>query len=205
MPVLSTRYTSSFSGKKAYEYVQKQVAFGPRTPGSLAHSKAEQFISSKIMEAGWKIKYQDFTVDGKQLRNIVGYRDNKNDDVTILLGTHYDSRISADQGDIYSQVSTGVPGANDGASGVAVLLELIRTLPRKIVPVQMVFFDAEDNYGIEGWEGSIGSQAYVDDLIKYPQSVVILDMVGDARSCQYIMKLIQIRYFHMRSGRSQMS
>jgi len=185
LPVLSTRHASTFSGKKAYEYVQNQVAFGPRTPGSSAHSSAEQFISSKIIEAGWKIKYQEMKVYGKSIRNIIGYRDNQTDDVTILMGTHYDSRIYADQGNSDSQSSTGVPGANDGASGVAVLLELIRTLPRNIVPVQMVFFDAEDNYGIEGWEGSIGSRAYVESLIKYPQSVVILDMVGDRKLSIY--------------------
>ena len=185
LPVLSARHASTFSGKRAYEYVQNQVAYGPRIPGSSAHSSAEQFISSKIIEAGWMIKYQDLTVDGKSIRNIIGYRDNKNDDVTILMGTHYDTRIYADRSDTSSDISTGVPGANDGASGVAVLLELIRTLPRNIVPVQMVFFDAEDNYGIEGWEGSIGSRAYVEGLIKYPQSVVILDMVGDRQLTIY--------------------
>jgi Zn-dependent M28 family amino/carboxypeptidase len=72
-----------------------------------------------------------------------------------------------------------VPGANDGASGVAVLLELARTLPSDSVPVELVFFDAEDNGDLPGWEWLLGSRAYVAGLKTKPQAAVILDMIGD--------------------------
>jgi Zn-dependent M28 family amino/carboxypeptidase len=73
-----------------------------------------------------------------------------------------------------------VPGANDGASGVAVLLELARTLPPDTVPVQLVFFDAEDNGNLPNWEWILGSRAYVSLLTYQPRAVVIVDMVGDS-------------------------
>jgi Zn-dependent M28 family amino/carboxypeptidase len=79
-----------------------------------------------------------------------------------------------------------VPGANDGASGVAVLLELARVLPDNSVPVWLVFFDAEDNGRIEGWDWILGSQAFVEELDFHPEAVVIVDMIGDAVQDIYI-------------------
>jgi len=72
-----------------------------------------------------------------------------------------------------------VPGANDGASGVAVLLELARVLPKNIDKrVWLVFFDAEDNGSINGYDWIMGSQRYAEKLSTYPDQVVIVDMVG---------------------------
>jgi Zn-dependent M28 family amino/carboxypeptidase len=73
-----------------------------------------------------------------------------------------------------------VPGANDGASGVAVLLELARALPENTVPVWLVFFDAEDNGRIEGWDWTLGSPEFVRHYSVQPRAVVIVDMIGDA-------------------------
>jgi Zn-dependent M28 family amino/carboxypeptidase len=73
-----------------------------------------------------------------------------------------------------------VPGANDGAAGVAVLLELARTLSDQNLPVWLVFFDAEDNGRIEGWDWILGSRVFVQSLDSTPEAVVILDMVGDS-------------------------
>jgi Zn-dependent M28 family amino/carboxypeptidase len=73
-----------------------------------------------------------------------------------------------------------VPGANDGASGVAVLLELARVLPDDTVPVWLVFFDAEDNGRIPGWDWILGSREFVRNNPLQPQAVVIVDMIGDA-------------------------
>ncbi len=74
-----------------------------------------------------------------------------------------------------------MPGANDGASGVAVLLELARTLPDDL-PVQLwlVFFDAEDNGDIQGWDWIMGSSAFVASLEAKPDAAIIIDMIGDA-------------------------
>ncbi len=97
----------------------------------------------------------------------------------IIVGAHYDSRLLADQ-DTGPGRSQPVPGANDGASGVSILLELARTLPAKSVPVELVFFDAEDNGGLDNRQWIMGSQAFVQTLTVKPQAVVIVDMVGDA-------------------------
>jgi Zn-dependent M28 family amino/carboxypeptidase len=71
-------------------------------------------------------------------------------------------------------------GANDGASGVAVLLELARSLPKETVPLWLVFFDAEDNGRIEGWDWVLGSRAFVEEIPVRPEAVVIVDMIGDS-------------------------
>lgn len=77
--------------------------------------------------------------------------------------------------------SQAVIGANDGASGVAVLLELARTLPDNLpFRLWLVFFDAEDNGGIEGWDWIMGSRAFVTSLQEKPDAAVIIDMIGDA-------------------------
>jgi Zn-dependent M28 family amino/carboxypeptidase len=74
-----------------------------------------------------------------------------------------------------------VPGANDGASGVAVLLELSRDLPSTLdSQLWLVFFDAEDNGGQKGWDWIMGSRAFVANLQGKPDAVVVVDMVGDA-------------------------
>ncbi len=99
----------------------------------------------------------------------------------ILLGAHYDSRLLADQDPDPQRRSQPVPGANDGASGVALLIELARVLspdlPKKVT---LVFFDAEDNGGIEDWDWILGSRAFVESLVERPDGVVIVDMIGDA-------------------------
>ncbi len=97
----------------------------------------------------------------------------------IIVGAHYDSRMLADQ-DPGPGRNLPVPGANDGASGVAVLLELARTLPSNSIPLALVFLDAEDNGGLNGQDWIMGSRAYVASLDFRPRAVIILDMIGDA-------------------------
>ncbi len=73
-----------------------------------------------------------------------------------------------------------VPGANDGASGVAVLLELARSLPETLhAQVWLVFFDAEDQGDIQGWDWILGSRAFAQQLTTKPDAVVVIDMIGD--------------------------
>jgi Zn-dependent M28 family amino/carboxypeptidase len=78
------------------------------------------------------------------------------------------------------RITKPVPGANDGASGVAVLLELARKLPDDTVPVWLVFFDAEDNGNIDGWDWLLGSREFVKNNPVHPKAVVVIDMIGDA-------------------------
>jgi Zn-dependent M28 family amino/carboxypeptidase len=97
----------------------------------------------------------------------------------ILLGAHYDSRIYANRDSDPSKWTQPVPGADDGASGVAVLLELARTLPDNSVPLWLVFFDAEDNGEIQGWDWLLGSKAFVSTMTAKPKAMILVDMVGD--------------------------
>ena len=79
-------------------------------------------------------------------------------------------------------------GANDGASGVAVLLELARTIPMEVDDVWLVFFDLEDNGHLPTWEWILGSRAFVDGYALNPDAVVILDMIVDADLNIYLEK-----------------
>jgi len=121
---------------------------------------------------------------GHPVENIIAYRGDETPQ--IVLGAHYDSRLVADNDPDPARQNQPVPGANDGASGVAVLLELARVLPKDSPPVWLVFFDAEDNGRLQGWDWILGSQAFVDRLEFQPQAAVIVDMIGDADLNVYI-------------------
>ncbi|NTW08919.1 MAG: M28 family peptidase [Anaerolineaceae bacterium] len=168
---------ASFNGSRAYADIQAQMSFGPRTPGSAGHSKTVGWIQSELKAAGWTSEIQISTQMGHAIRNIIAKRDNE--PPMILVGAHYDTRIVADQDPDPQKQNAPVPGANDGASGVAVLLELARTLPQETVPVWLVFFDAEDNGRIDGWDWLLGSRAFVEEFDGSPNAVVVVDMVGD--------------------------
>ncbi len=168
-----------FSGESAYQMVLDQTNFGPRTPASAAHQLTQQYITENLKSFGWKVEVQNVEFDGHLVNNIIARR-GSNGEIT-LLGAHYDSRLYATEEIDESSKSLPVPGANDGASGVAVLLELARTLPtRDDQQVWLVFFDVEDQGRIEGWDWIIGSRAFVQNLTEQPDRVVILDMIGDA-------------------------
>ncbi len=167
-----------FDSGIAYQHVVAQTNFGPRTPGSVAHADTIEYIRTTLEQSGWLVDVQTAQVGIHTIRNIVARRS----DVPpqILLGAHYDTRLLADNDPDLLLQQQPVLGGNDGASGVAVLLELGRVLPRDSVPVWLVFFDAEDQGGIPGWEDwSLGAQAFVDSFKLKPRAVVIVDMVGD--------------------------
>ena len=165
-----------FSGRRSYQDVVFQTNLGPRTPGSPAHQVTGQWIQTELEEAGWQVEIQDTYWMGFPLRNIIGRRTDAPPE--IILGAHYDSRMISDRAED-AERDLPVPGANDGASGVAVLLELARTLPEDTAPLWFVFFDAEDNGGLDGRDWIMGSRAFVAHLSEYPTAVVIVDMVGD--------------------------
>jgi glutaminyl-peptide cyclotransferase len=172
-----------FSGVQALKDVEYQVALGPRIPDSTAHDQIVSWIQSQLKEAGWSVEVQETQRMGHPIQNVIG----KWGEGTpwIILGAHYDSRLAADQDPNQENRSLPVPGANDGASGVAVLLELARTLPSHIEKrantgqIWLVFFDAEDNGDLPGWDWLLGSQAFVDGLTGKPSAVVVVDMIGD--------------------------
>ncbi len=169
----------TFDGQRAYELVRQQMAFGPRYPGSEGHQAVGDWIVAQLESAGWEVEQQRFDYRGVGLRNIIAFRSGA-EGQRILLGAHYDTRRLADRDPQDRQGP--VPGANDGASGVAVLLELARVLPQGGAgdDVALVFFDGEDQGGLEGWEWIAGSTYYAASMGQPPAAVVIVDMVGDA-------------------------
>jgi glutaminyl-peptide cyclotransferase len=170
--------TLSFDGNQAYADVHTQVDFGPRTPGSEGHAKVREWMLAELESAGWLVEVQESSLLGHPIYNLIAKRND--DPPQIILGAHYDTRFLADHDPDPSKQTEPVPGANDGASGVAVLLELARSLPQDTVPTWLVFFDTEDQGKFEGWDWILGSRAFVDEMQVKPQAVVIVDMIGDA-------------------------
>lgn len=168
-----------FNGKRAFFYVETQVAFGPRLPGSEAHAQAVDWMISELANAGWQTELQETEMMGHPIRNVIAKRGQG--ESWIVLGAHYDSRFWADEDPDPANHREPVPGANDGASGVAVLLELARTLPSNLEKeIWLVFFDAEDQGNIPDWDWILGSRAFVDSLEQTPDLAIIVDMIGDA-------------------------
>lgn len=167
-----------FDGSRAYLDVQTQVNMGPRTPGSDGHAQVREWMREELEKAGWLVEIHESQRLGHPIFNIIAKR--SEEPPQVILAAHYDTRFFADNDPDESKRNQPVPGANDGASGVAVLLELARTLPQDIPPTWLVFFDAEDNGRIEGWDWILGSRAFVEEIQVAPQAVVIVDMVGDA-------------------------
>jgi hypothetical protein len=178
LPELLGNAAGNFDGERALRDVQTQVALGPRTPGSPAHAQAVAWIRDELAAAGWHAEIQKAAQMGHPIQNIIARR--SDEPPQIILAAHYDSRLAADRDPDPAKHSAPTPGANDGASGVAVLLELARVLPEKGIPVWLVFLDAEDNGNLPGWDWLLGSRAFVAALERKPRAAVIVDMVGDA-------------------------
>ncbi len=168
-----------FDGQRAYAWVEQQCALGPRVTGSAARDAAAELIRTALTAQGWTVEEQVFTYRGVTVRNVLAWR---GEGPATLLGAHYDSRAAADQED----PSQPVLGANDGASGVAVLLELARVLELDWTRqrVYLAFFDAEDNGELQGWPWSVGAEymaaSWTEEGRPPLSRVVVVDMVGDA-------------------------
>jgi Zn-dependent M28 family amino/carboxypeptidase len=181
----------AFDGERALKDVEYQVSLGPRTVGSPAHQQTGDWIIFTLQDAGWETETQETELAGQPIRNVIGKWGGG--EPWLILGAHYDSRIVADRDPDPNNWSAAVPGANDGASGAAVLLELARVLPThadqlRFGQIWLVFFDAEDNGSLPGVNSEslpsngwiLGSTTFVQSLTQYPQAAVIVDMIGDA-------------------------
>jgi glutaminyl-peptide cyclotransferase len=170
-----------FDGEAAYEHVVAQCDFGFRPTGSEAGRATGNYIVAELGKQGWAVETQEFIYRDTPVRNIIG-RLGKGP--VVIVGAHYDTRRSADMED----PSVPVMGANDGASGVAVLLELARTLDRDKLQneIWLAFFDAEDNGRLDGWEWCVGSSYMAENLTITPEAVVVVDMIGDADQQLYL-------------------
>ena len=174
----SGRASPAFNGDVALELVEAQVGFGPRYPGSQGHAEVQEWIAEELGKRGWTVETMSFPYRGTTLTNLSGILPGSGGD-KILLGAHYDTRRIADRGPEGERLP--VPGANDGGSGVAVLLEIARVLPDRNpgCDVGLVFFDGEDNGNLDGWDWAVGSRAFAAALEVEPRAVVVVDMVGD--------------------------
>lgn len=177
-----------FDGEAAYAHVLAQCDLGFRPTGSEAGWATGDYIIAQLEAQGWTVETEEFTYRDTPVRNVVGLSSGSDQGVgevpVIVLGAHYDTRLSADAED----PSVPVMGANDGASGVAVLLELARTLDRDKLQHQvwLAFFDAEDNGRLNDWEWCVGSSYMAEHLEIFPEAVVVVDMIGDADQQIYL-------------------
>ncbi len=179
-----------FTGQAAWRYLKKQCSLGARPPGTAAHDKTIRLIADHLKSRGAEVTLQRFTRGDPYadrslvFTNVIGSfsPDRKK---RVLLGAHFDTRPWADREETDSLRSVPIVGANDGASGVAVLMEiadLIGAVMPKDIGVDLVFFDGED-YGKEGdlEHYLIGSKYFAANLGGYrPEFAIILDMIGAA-------------------------
>lgn len=179
------RKPDHYSGRQAYQFAKELSQWGPRTPGSAAHANSIQYIQTQLKNFNWETERQDFNRYGMNWSNILAHHSG-NTSCRILLGAHYDSRLYADRDPDHTKRTEPVHGANDGASAVAVLLEIARTLPETFsCSVTLAFFDGEDQGNIQNYPWIIGSTYYTESLDQYPNQVIILDMVGDQEQTFY--------------------
>lgn len=184
----SARTIPTFMADSAYDNVKSQVDFGPRVPGTAAHRAVGEWLASRLKSYKADVVLQRATLtafDGTKLPalNIFGQYNPAATD-RILLLAHWDTRPWADQDPDPAQRSTPADGANDGASGVGVLLEIARLLAQNPTDkgVDILFVDAED-YGRDNDDESwaLGARYFVNNppLKNYrPGEVILLDMVG---------------------------
>lgn len=194
MPAKAELTASAFDADSAYSYVETQVAFGPRTPGSEGHRLCGDWIISKLRGWGYQVQEQDFAgqdYHGTKVkgRNLIASRDGASAE-RILLMAHWDTRPIADHDPQESRQGKPISGADDGGSGVAVLLELARqyALNGSPVGIDFLFFDQEDggqSQDDDSW--CLGSQHWA----KHPHTSatkakygILLDMVG-ARGAEF--------------------
>jgi len=181
----------SVDAERAFEDLRDLVAIGPRTAGSPGAAAARELIRSRLVQAGWPVREHGFeaqppTGPPVPMVNLiaslnplgaVGSGSEKMQPGRILLGTHYDTKRIP-----------GFVGANDGASGVAVLLEVARVLTRERPrrPVSLLFFDGEEAFGpsITVRDGLYGSRALAAEMrqsgeLERVSAFLLVDMVGD--------------------------
>lgn len=181
-----------FDGERAFKLLEDQVALGPRDNGSEGHLAMQNYLQKYLEPLAHAIKVQrveqQHPYEDRPLV-ITNYlaRFSPGQARRILLLAHYDTRPYADQDPNPANRTTPVPGANDGASGVAVLLHLaeLLSLEAPAIGVDLLFLDAED-IGRSGDPRSfaLGSQAFAIDMADLlgghrPRYAVLLDMVGD--------------------------
>lgn len=199
----------AFNADSAMASIKTQCDFGPRTLGSQAHADCAQYIEDAFTALGCEVSRQDadfILYNGQRFRGcniIASYKPDLEE--RILLCTHWDSRPWADNDPDPANHHSPVPAANDGASGVAVMIEIARVLSQKAptIGVDFVCFDAEDA-GLPEWETTfrgdeqstwcLGAQYWA----AHPHRTdfrfgILLDMVG-GKGATFYKELFSQRY-----------
>ena len=197
-----------FDEDHAFSYLVAQCDFGPRNPGSDGYYACLDYLITELDQSANEIILQDFSYQERRynkqynLENIIA-RFNPDSEFQTVISAHWDTRPWADQEDLRQDRDQPIIGANDGASGVAILLELAKIMGENPPPigVNLVFFDGED-LGIPGENETYcqGSRFFAKNLpIPRPDEAINLDMVGDKQlvlpierySLEYHPKLVR--------------
>jgi len=204
-PILIT--APNFDPDSAFYFVKAQTDFGPRVPNTEAHRKCALFLQNKLAQYCDKVIVQPFTAhtfDGTKIdgKNIIGsfFPEKQR---RVLLAAHWDSRPFADNDPDPANWDKPIDGANDGASGVGVLLEIARQLKEKNpeIGVDIIFFDAED-WGMPSGQNEtgnwwcLGSQHWSRNphVANYKADFgILLDMVG-APNAKFLQEGISRHY-----------
>lgn len=199
-----------FNADSAYLYIAEQCAFGPRVMNSEAHDACAAYIAAKFESFGAQVVNQDAEgtlYDGTkvQMRNIVASY-NLDNPVRLIICSHWDSRPWADHDANADNHRTPIDGANDGASGVAVMMEIARQIQQKTpeIGVDLICFDAEDcgtpewdDHGEDNsWTWCIGSQYWAGKhhIDGYTARYgILLDMVGGS-NCVFEKEAYSMAY-----------
>ena len=196
-----------FDADSAFYFVKAQTDFGPRVPNTEAHAKCARFLQTHLERFCDKVIVQPFTAttyDGTKIngKNIIGSFFPEKES-RILLAAHWDSRPFADNDPNPANRDNPIDGANDGASGVGVLLEIARQLKDKSpdMGVDIIFFDAED-WGPKGGQNEtgdwwcLGSQYWAKNphIANYKADYgILLDMVG-APNAKFLQEWYSVHY-----------
>ena len=178
----------AFSADSCFAYLSAQTDFGPRVPGTPQHEACLDWLVQTLQSRGAEVSLQKANLqafNGEYLpsTNIIARYHTAASD-RLLLAAHWDSRPVCDEDPDLAMLGQPVLGANDGASGVAVLLELARLMQLQApqIGVDLIFFDSED-YGNSDYDESfcLGSQYWAMKASEYPVKArygIVLDMVG---------------------------
>lgn len=191
----SANSAQEFSGRRAREQAARQLEFGPRITGTESNQRVGDWLAQELVRLNWDVLIEPFTLaEGVEARNVIATRTGPTSSApVVILGAHYDSRLVSDADGNPANHTLPTPGANSGASGPALLLELARTLDVEATghTICLVFFDAESNGGLPGWEPHVGSRYFLERLNDVPRCLnprmaVIVDLVGNANQQIFI-------------------
>jgi glutaminyl-peptide cyclotransferase len=184
-PAKAERRAPDFDGQSAYRYLEKQCSFGPRPPGSQAHSQTKGYLVSELSKFADSVEELpcEAVYDGAryEFTNILAHFV-PGAKKRVILAAHWDTRPVADQEIDPEKAKKPILGANDGASGVAILLELARMFKTKQPPVgvDILLTDGEDLGEFEKGGFCFGSKAFAKDLKGDEWEYgILLDMVGE--------------------------